>query len=537
MKRLFEAAGVDYVQWRALMRAYTLTDFSAARGAYGDAPALRAIRDLVLAAVAFTFVGLVPAVVIWLAGDALFAATVMTSATAWLAGMTVLSRSSSIVTPDDHEIIGFRPVSSRTYFVVRLTALVSQAFEAAVLSGVLPVLAFATRSGGSWRLAAAAALAILGSALSVTVALVAVHGWLLRLIRPSRLARVLVYTQAVSFVVFMAAYFAAFIRFARIEPSGISVQVATVLPRSAWTLSYPGTWFASYVEIAGGHAGRFEIIAAALSVILLLGFATTLGGRLSARYAVHVAEFSAEPGAGAGRPGRAWSFLQPETRAMLILILGHLRSDVATQMGAVTALLTGGMLIGMSFIFRSPGGQPLDPDLTVAPFALFLLPVMFRESLLVSETFEASWPFFTTPSDRGKLVRASRDIVAVLVLAPALVVVTGLSIHAFRQVGHALLQSVILGATAYVVLQLNVLVHPALPCSVPPLQRHGRFGQALVMMPIFLTGPAILAAFQFFLYASPARVGLGIAALVGLIAGLDWLTRRRLAGRAVSFGA
>lgn len=532
MKRLFDVAGVDYLQWRALFRAYTMIDFSAVLGGYGDTNALRAIGDLLLFALAFTFMGILPAVAIWSARDTFFAATVMTSATAWMAGMAVLaSRTSSILTPDDYQVIGFRPIDSRTYFAVRLTAMLSQAFEAAALSGVLPVLAFAARPAGSWPVAAAAAVAILGTALATTFAVVVFHGWLLGAIRPARLARAVVYAQALSILVFMAVYVAGLMRFVDMAPSGVSLAVTTVLARSAWTLWYPGTWFASYVEIASGHAGRFELTAAALSVVLLAGLAAALRGRLSTQYALRVAEMTAEPDTTAGRAGRAWAFLQPETRAMLILILGHLRSDVTVQMGAVTGLLMGGVLIGMN-LFIEPGGDPfVRTDLNIGSFALFLLPLTFRQTLVTSQAFEASWPFVVAPSERARLVRASRDIVAVLVLAPALIVVAGISAFSIRDAGHALVDAAVLGATAYAALQAYVLMDPALPLSLPLAGRRAGFPATLGTLPATFAGSALLALFRLVLYPSPARIAIGMAGLAGLICGLEWLTGRRLARR------
>ena len=46
MKVLFAAVGVDYVQWRALARAYTQIDYAAILGAYGHEASMKAARHL-----------------------------------------------------------------------------------------------------------------------------------------------------------------------------------------------------------------------------------------------------------------------------------------------------------------------------------------------------------------------------------------------------------------------------------------------------------------------------------------------------------
>ena len=78
MKRLFDAAGVDYVQWRALMRAYTLTDFGALLGAYGSTEALRSIVLLALTCACFAMAG---GVAVLMARDPLLAEIVMATTT------------------------------------------------------------------------------------------------------------------------------------------------------------------------------------------------------------------------------------------------------------------------------------------------------------------------------------------------------------------------------------------------------------------------------------------------------------------------
>src|SRR5207248_618368 len=116
--------------------------------------------------------------------DAWLSATIMITTTAMLVAFPVLAQAGSLIAPDDYEIIGYRPVTSRTYFAVRATALVLQTAEMALFTGYLPVVAFLTRSHGSARQAFAAAAAVACAAATTTLGLAAVYGWFLKMLPP-----------------------------------------------------------------------------------------------------------------------------------------------------------------------------------------------------------------------------------------------------------------------------------------------------------------------------------------------------------------
>ncbi len=294
MKRLLDALGADYVQWRALSRAYALIDFAALLGAYGPVERNRARRHLVLLCVFLALIGAGPAFLIWIARDTLVAATVMTTTVGWLAATIVLLEIPLLVAPDDYEIVGFHPVDSTTYLTARTTGLLSHAAGAAVLAGWPSVVAFLARPGGSWQAALAAALAIAASVVAVTFAIVACHGWLVRVVRPRQLAHAVLCAQGfivvVAIGVFLFAWMKAWARIENATSLGHLFGGQFGPARQPWMFWYPGTWFASYVEVARGSAGGRELAAACASVATLAILGAMLFGRLSADYSLRVAE-------------------------------------------------------------------------------------------------------------------------------------------------------------------------------------------------------------------------------------------------------
>src|ERR1051326_2556846 len=95
--------------------------------------------------------GGLPAFVIVFGRDPFFAATLMVTILASLVAMFVLMQAASLVSPDDYPVVGYRPVSSTTWFASRVTGLMTTTAEIVVLTGYPSMVAFLVRSGGSVR--------------------------------------------------------------------------------------------------------------------------------------------------------------------------------------------------------------------------------------------------------------------------------------------------------------------------------------------------------------------------------------------------
>src|SRR3954469_24469648 len=330
MRRLFARAGVDYVQWRALMRAYYLIDVGPLLGAHGSKETLLAVARLLLAILFYAFLGGGAAVLVLAARDPLVGAVAMTTTTMWLTAMSVLFQSSSLILPDDYALLGFQPLTSRTYLAVRAGALIAQSLQTAALAGWVPVLAFLLRPDASWRFAFAAVLAVAGSALAATLAVVVLCSSLLLVLPARRLQRAISYAQIGSLLGLTAGYSFVWMSLVAGGRGAVAAHVDFAFPRHAALLAMPPTWFGSYVAIAGGSAGGYELAAALLSAASLLLLALSLGGRLSAGYAVRVAQLATASAEQASPPRWTPAFLRGERRAMGLLLAGQLRGDQAT---------------------------------------------------------------------------------------------------------------------------------------------------------------------------------------------------------------
>ena len=199
MSWLARRLDVDATQWWGLTRAFLKIDFSALRGTQGARAARTMAVGLLLTAVVYGLSGIMPAIVVFASSDVLFAATVMVSVTAFMVASSLLvGHGASIVSPDDHAVLGFRPVTSRTYLAVRVTSLFIRTMAITLLVGYPPVVAFLLKNGPDVRAAIGAIAALIATGFAVTLTIVASYGWMLRVAGPVRVMRFMSYMQFLS---------------------------------------------------------------------------------------------------------------------------------------------------------------------------------------------------------------------------------------------------------------------------------------------------------------------------------------------------
>ena len=526
---------MDFVQWRALMRAYIWMDYGSLLGANGSKEAWQATTQFVVMCGFMSLLGLGLGIVVWGARDPFFAAVVVVTSLMFWAGLMVVAQPASLASPTDHEIVAPRPVTSRTYFAVRCSSLLLTIAETTVLIGWIPVLAFLTRKGGSLALAFASAAASLAGAVAATAGIVAIYGWLIRIVPPAKLTRLLASAGAVLSLGLTVAFTLGL--HAMVENDRPFDFLKTTLPHDLRTYWFPGAWFASYVTLAHGTAGNADLAAAAASGIALSVFASTLTGRMSLDYAARVGAFSTIE---CSRRGpwfeRALFFRRGEARAVGILIASHLRSDSRFQLAVASNAMIGIVIVLGQSEFRLPvdpflvSGHERVGSLTMPLAALVMVPMQVYQTIAASVAHDASWLYFTTPADRVRIITSARDAIAVYVLGPLLLLLGAFYVYSFGHVSHAAVHCVFLGLLAYLSLHLAVLIAPRLPFSLPLLNpRHAPFpiGTMLLLMLVMMPLSLLL---QHFAYRSRLAMSVVLCLLGFLSLGINALTRRRIAG-------
>ncbi|HEX7091859.1 MAG TPA: hypothetical protein VF192_17205 [Longimicrobiales bacterium] len=523
MRRLFGALGVDYTQWKALTTTALKLDVRAGGGAIarGRGPKSN-VGAIAGQAFFYGVLGLLMAVAVAFLGDRFAAALLVVSYVVLLVATTVLMDLNGVIlSGTDHGILGFRPVSSRTYFAAKLTNVLVYTLALATLIGLPPAAAFLLKHGAT--VGAAALAAVYGSALCMTLAIVAGYAWLVRAVGARRLRGVLSWVQfGTSFLVY-----GGFVVVSDFVDR--SVLASFSLPWSPWLLLYPGTWFASYIELAAGAGGGLHVAGAAASAALFVLLARGLRGRLTLEYAERLgalASASEADGASAAAPGPGRWFRRDEARAVAILLRGHFRNDLRFRMGvlAVLPLTVLYLIMGLRDGMQNPGGQP---DLGLLSVAALIFPLILKTNLAHSEAYRASWVYFVTPADRTRLVRATCDVLVAFGLVPYLIFTGAILLVMVRDAAWIFAFLAVMGLITNLLLLLATLLDPELPFARP----HGTQSTGAWRMMVLMMLGGIFAVFVPRLAGLVHESPLLVAAVLGLLAVANLLVSRLMRPR------
>lgn len=528
MKWLLRAIGVDYDQWKALTIVALKLDFR--QGGVGRSRMGREARGaaaLVVQAVFYMVYGLFMAILVWVSQDLLLVGTVLMTYVTFIVGTTILlEHNSALTSPTDYGVLGFRPVSSRTYFVARLTNALVYTTALTTLTAFVPAISIFLRYGAAVGFAAIAGF--YGCSFFTALVILFAYGWLMQIVGADALKRTLSYVQmAMSFVVY-GGYFL----MSQITRSH-SWQSLT-LPRSAWMLLAPPMWFAAYLEAAAGQAVSIELVAAALSIAALALLASSLGGRLSLDYSDRLADLASSTQrvvAPRARSARGWWFRTGEARAVAVLVRSQFRNDQRFRMGVLS-------ILPLTLIYLLMGirdGNLRDPFLAAArgpgfslvTVAVLLFPSMLKPALTRSEQFRASWIFFACPADRLRVIRSAKNVVVAYFLAPYLLFIGAIYMYFARNIVHVLVHVLLLGLISHLVLQSMVLLDPELPFS-RPTQVGRRTGSVVILMLVMGVISGLQQAFSPMLYQSVIATTLAFGAVIVATIVIDLLTRARV---------
>lgn len=533
MRRLFAAAGIDFDQWKALTIVALKLDFrGSALSQRNQAREVKVVISLIFQAIFYTFFGGIIAYLVWASRDLWLAGTIASTYIAFIIGTAVvLDHNSVISSPVDYAILGFRPVSSRTYFAVKLTNILVYTMALTTLAAWVPLLVASARHG--WDVGVALLLDIYATSMATTLAIALGYATVLRSVGPDAIERVLSYVQMVmSFAVYGGQFLiSGFV--SRATPGNWT------MPASSWVLLYPGTWFGSYLELASGRTSTSVLASAAVSAAVVLVMASRLGGRLSLQYsetlgAMTVAARARAVQAADARKRRALWFTSGEARAVALLVRSQFRHDHRFRMG-VLGLLPFTLLYMFMGVRNGAVADPFTAGRSMQAWPLTMAvlasPAMLRMLLTRSEAFRASWIFFTCPSDRMKIARSSKDVLVAFFLIPYLLVVSAVYSYVVGNVVHVLVHVTFLGLLAHLVLQIALLLDPALPFS-RPMQRSTNasvfFGFTLVTILVSL----FIQFYSARIYSNMTSTLAAVAGIVFIGIVVDLITRARVSRQA-----
>lgn len=543
MNAFFAALGVDYVQWRALTVALVKRDFRmrpATMGRSGRAGSVGA-RAIASQAILYSVMGGLLSIALVVAKDMFFAGLLLSAYVMFMTGTAVLlDHSSALTAADDYNILGFRPVSSRTYFAVRLTNVLVYTLFLTTLVSYIPVgVLFAKRGvlDGVVGL-----LAFYGSSVTVAFGLLVGYGSLQRLVGANALKQVLSVVQLLmSFLVY-----GGYMLVTRLATQ--SFLQSYTLPKSWWLVLLPPAWFASYFSVAHGARGAIDVVPAVVSVAAIGVMAWALGGWLAKGFSEQLADMAVgaptrvPDAAGAIAPAAAavtraqprrmgWLFRSSEARAAALLIRSQFRNDQKFRLGVLTILPLTALYIFQGVTRTGQGAEQPGGQFMLVGFAIMIFPAMLKMQFTRSDAYRASWIFFAAPVSRAKLITAAKDVLVVAFLVPYLALVAAAMAYATRDPLHAIPHCVVLGLASHLTLQISILVDPALPFSKP----FDKGGGPARLIGIFLTvgiANVLLTIATPWIYGNWVRTGALTGGVLLLSVLVALLTKARIDERA-----
>jgi ABC-2 type transport system permease protein len=486
LKSLIQWLGADYEQWRVLTGVALKLDLrNASFGQRGIGESDNRGWQIFARVWIYVLFGIIFGVMVGINKDVFFTGLILITYTMMIVAMLVMVDFGAVViTPDDYLIMGYQPVSSRTYFLSRLTNVLIYSTAIALAVGIIPVLVFFFTLGFNPMLGFAALLAILLGSVAATLALVIIYAGLLRALPADRLKSIVGYVQMVmSFLVFGGyVFFTGSMKF-----NALSV---VSLDPSPWLFLLPPAWFAGYLSLAAGNFRLYEAAGAAFSIIALAFLLIKARGKLALDYsdrlssAMNVRVESKK--ASNPRLRRSWFLKKDEPRAVALLVRNQFKHDQKFRL-AVLSILP----LSLVYLFIGLGkGDLVDPFLLrnilagnswFLYYAVLLFPIMLNANLSNSDSYQASWIFYATPADRGRLVLASKGFVFAYFEIPYLMILGVVFFYFWRNLWHVLVHAAMLALLSHIFLQITVLFHPALPFSMP-LRKAQRSRNLIVIM-------------------------------------------------------
>jgi hypothetical protein len=522
--------GADPMQWRALSRALLRIDFPVAAKSATRQERAQA-RGLFFVLLFFTMYGFTPLVIILAANDLLLGATVSVAISAFAVAMTLLAgEADALLSSNDLQVLGYRPVSSRTYLAVRITTLMARSILVTGSTSLLPAAGYVFHYGiGQPQYALALLVAAQLGGTASTFAIVALYTVLVERMDAERLKKWVMYAQsAAGFIVWGGIM---------IATQGLVKRfVAGVTMDPALWLLFPPSWFAYLVPLVGGVATVWSLIGVLLAVASIGGLAWFIRDKLSMGYTdglTRTVKTEAAGGVTAGAVSSWMPAVRNESRAVLLLA----RSQIVHDMKFRLALMS---LLPMTVVYMFMGGWPSDPFLSTrgsrggfVQMVVMFLPIMVRQVIVQSESHRAGWIFHTTPARRATLLSASRNVTAAFFLLPYLAVLAAFFAWAFGSSTHALLHVAFMGLLAAIILQFDIMIRPQLPFSVPPIKDAKFGGQMVTVLVGTLAGTGLYFFLTLVAYRTAGRMLVAAAGCIALILLMELVARWRIGRRAV----
>lgn len=492
MRRLFDILDIDYRQWTALTKAAIKRDFrqsSMSGFSHG-----RTGRGAFLTLLFFYLITGLAFVPLFLTNDdVLFSVNLLVLYTMFMVGGLILVEYHTVVvSPDDYFVLGFRPVSSRTYFVVKLTNILFYVLTFTLILALPAVVTFWLSSHVKLLIGFATLFSVLLANFAVAMAIVLLYTYLLKRVSLSRLQNAMAMFQiALAFVVYSSFF---------ILPRVLTNPTHDFfdVEKKLWLTLLPSLWFSSFIAMARGDVSFLQMLLALAALLATAGLSYLALSKLSRSYSDSLVALFSDV---ASKQKTSRKFIKPfllfahahEERVVSKLIRNQFLHDNRFKM-AVLGILPLTFFYLFMGIERGPLPNPfIEPEFEMGQTGLlylliFLFPMMLRTFVTQSDAYQASWIFYATPVDFRRLVISEKNFLMIYFVLPFLCILGAMFYYFFDNTLHVLLHILVLGLLAHLFLQFAFLYSPDLPFSRPNIRggRSRNLAVFLIVVPFIL---------------------------------------------------
>ncbi len=502
---LFQRFGIDYVQWAALTKALLKKDFRESSMSAGLSHGRSGGRVFFSLLFFYLLTGLIFVPIVQ-SPDVFVTATLLISYTMFMIGGLILVEYNTVViSPDDYPVLGYRPISSRTFFFVKLCNILFYVLLFSTVLSLPAILAYFFKFG--FTLGLTAFISIFLANFTAALVVVLFYTFVLKKVSLRRLQNILALLQ----VGLAFAIYSSFFIIPKLVESALFQSFD--ISKSPFLMFLPSTWFSTYLKIPLGKANLFDwlVVLGSISIMAILAYLAF--AKLSLGYSERLAELAGRSVQRVGKKKLKWSLLglklTNEEHVVSVLIRNQFLYDNKFKM-AVLSILP--LTIFYLFYGTQTGSLP-NPFETqdfemgrtgLLYLLVFLFPMMLRTFVTQSDAYQASWMFYTTPTNFQRVIIAEKNFLMIYFVLPFLLILGLIFYHYFENLLHALLHVLVLGLLSHLFLQFAFLFSPDLPFSRPNVKGRRSRNMALLLIVVPFILYLILPFIFKVVYPSPA---------------------------------
>ena len=223
---------------------------------------------------------------------------------------------------------------------------------------------------------------------------------------------------------------------------------------------------------------------------------------------------------------------------MALLVRSQFANDLKFRMGVLAILPLTLIYLVLGIARHGSIGDPfvrsdLSENLGFVTLAVLMFPAMLKMSASQSDAYRASWIFFSSPTERFRLVTAAKNVLLVSFVLPYLAFVAVVLSFFTSHVPHLLIHLLVVGLMSHLVLQAITFADPELPFAKPNIKGRSSVRVFVVITVIAVASIAVPRLAPLLYSTTTGIVGtvLGLVALSVILTRLTRLRVERLAER------